>query len=398
MDLFRQRTTQILKRAYGIFKKEKQLLLLIFTLGLFLRILGLLNVTLAGDNLMHWKIAGEIATRGKFPLLGPRASITGDFNLGPFYYYFLAIPYWLGQGNFKIAVVFVSLINSFSIPLLYVASRRWFSKWQSLKISLLFACSAYFLQIQSFPWNPYLMPFFIIFSLYFINKVHEGKFVNFIFLTISYAICLQLHATSIFLLPVFIYLLPVRKIPLRYYLLGLSLFLTMNMPWIWTNLTSNFSQIKAVFVIFGQGRLEQCSLAIWLFHHGHGERCFWYFRNTLFAFRFLTVSLFDLNNVLVALLSLGTVAMYFIKTKFKENRYLFVWLFIPILFFLFYSNSIYLHYFLILTPLPFFLFIKLLSKLEKFGRSGMLIGRTIFILTIMLNIVEYIYSLQFIRG
>jgi 4-amino-4-deoxy-L-arabinose transferase-like glycosyltransferase len=398
MDLFRQGTTKIIIKSRVFLQKEGKVLLIIFVLGLVLRLLGLLNITFAGDNLLHWKIAGEIVNKGMIPLLGPRASLTGDFNLGPFYYYLLAVPYWLGGGNFKMAVIFFAVLNSLSIPLLYVVAKRWFSKLQSFKISLLFACSTYFIQIQSFPWNPYVLPLFIIISLYFIAKIRERKYFYFIFLSISYAICLQLHATAIFLLPILVYLLPLRKIPLKHYFSGLILLLIANSPWIWVNFTTNFSQIKAAELILSSGKIEQCSLIAWLSNHGNGERCFWYFRNTLFAFRFLNTSLFDSNNVLLAIASLILVSLYFIKTKLKENRYLFVWLFAPIFLYLFYSNSIYLHYFLILTPVPFFLLILFLGKVEKKGRNWTLAANCLYLLVIVINLCQYVWSLQFVRG
>jgi hypothetical protein len=398
MDLYRQKTAKIISKIFTFFKKEKNTLLLIFILGLALRLFGVLNITLSGDNLTHWKIAGEIATKGMFPLLGPRASLTGDFNLGPFYYYLLASPYWLGRGDFRVAIIFFAVLNSLSIPLLYLAAKRWFSKHQSMLISLLFASSAYFIQIQSFPWNPYVLPLFIILSLYFVNKVSEKKYINFFFFAISYAICLQLHATAIFLLPVFIYLLPIRKIPLKYYLLAIGTLVVVNLPWVFVNLTSNFSQIKAGLLIFSPIKSEQCSITSWLATHGNGERCFWYFRNTLFAFRFFSVSIFGINSIPLSLLTMTVTALYFIKTRLKENKYLFVWLLTPILLFLFYSNNIYLHYFLILTPVPFFLLMVYLEKLKTRKGRWILIGNLLYSIIILINLCQYVWSLQLIRG
>jgi 4-amino-4-deoxy-L-arabinose transferase-like glycosyltransferase len=398
MDLSRKKTNKVISKIFTFFKKEKNTLFLIFILGLALRLSGVLNITLSGDNLTHWKIAGDIATKGIFPLLGPRASLTGDFNLGPFYYYLLAIPYWLGRGDFRAAIVFFALLNSLSIPLLYFVAKRWFSKYQSMLISLLFACSAYFIQIQSFPWNPYVLPLFIILSLYFINKVSEKKYINFFFFAISYAICLQLHATAIFLLPVFIYLLPIRKIPLKYYLFGIGTLVVVNLPWVFVNLTSNFSQIKAGLLIFSPIKSEQCSITSWLVNHGKGERCFWYFRNTLFAFRLFSVSIFSINSIPLSLLTMTIVALYFIKTRLKENKYLFVWLLTPILLFLFYSNNVYLHYFLILTPVPFFLLMVYLEKLKTRKGRWILSGNLLYSIIILINLYQYVWSLQFIRG
>jgi hypothetical protein len=388
MDLFRQKASHIVKG---------NALLLIFALGLMLRLFGLLDITLAGDNLLHWRIAGDI-TKGIFPLLGPRASLTGDFNLGPLYYYLLAIPYWIGRGDFRVAVIFFAVLNSLSIPLLYLVAKRWFSKTKSLKISLLIAVSAYFIQIQSFPWNPFVLPLFIIISLYFINKTDRKNLHNFIFACFSYAICLQLHATALFLLPVFIYLLPVKIIPLRFYLLGLGAIILFSFPWIFANLTTNFSQLKAAFLILSQGRAEQCSFISWLGNHGNGERCFWYLRNTLFAGRFLAVSVFAFNSIPLALLSLLAVVVYFIKTKFKENQYLLVWLLVPVLLFLFYTNSIYLHYFIILTPVPFLLLIVFLEKLEMRKGKWILTAKLLYLVVIIVNLCQYAWSLQFARG
>jgi hypothetical protein len=389
MDLFRKQTAKILK----YFKKEKRLLILILFLGLILRLFGLLNITLAGDNLLHWKIAGEIATHGFLPLLGPRASITESFNLGPLYYYLLAIPYFLGEGNFKIAIIFFAILNSLSIFVLFYVAKRWFSKIDSLKICLLYAVSSYYVQIQSFPWNPNVLPLFIILCLYFVNKVFEKKFLNIIFFAICFGICLQLHATAIFLLPVFIYLMNFKKVPLKYYLLGGVFIIAVNFPWILVNLTTNFSQIKAAQSIFISTKAEQCSILNWVANHGNGEKCFWYLRNTLLSFRFLTVSIFGINSIPLALLGMGITLWYFVKTQFKENIYLLFWATLIAACFLFYSNNIYLHYFIIMTPLPFFLIVTYFKKIKwKPVVNGL------FISIIIINLIQYFWSLQFLRG
>lgn len=393
MDLNKQKIEFFKK-----WRKEYKLLLLIFLFGLSLRLLGLINISLAGDNLLHWKIAGDIAGKGIFPLLGPKASINANFNLGPFYYYLLSIPYFIGHGNFKVAVVFFSVLSSLSIVLLYFVSLRWFSKKHSLEISLLYATSAYMISIGNFPWNPYILPLFILLSLYFINKIKDGKFYYLSFFSLSYSFCLQAHATSIFLLPVFLYLLPFKKLPAKHIFLSLLTLILANFPWIYFSITTNFSQINAALSIFFQTKNEQCSFSYWFINHGHGEHCFAYFRNTLFAFRFITMSLFNTTNILVVFLSVVIIAAFFIKTKIKENKFLLIWLLIPILIFLTYSNFIYLHYFLILTPLPFFLFVAILSKIEKYNIKELSLSVYVIFLLVIFNIFQYINSLGFPRG
>ncbi len=96
----------------------------LFTIGFLLRVTGLINTTLAGDFHYHWSVAGEIATRQEFPLLGPSASVNDQFHLGPLYYYLLSLPYILGRGNFQVAIIFFSFLNSLSIVVFYAASRN----------------------------------------------------------------------------------------------------------------------------------------------------------------------------------------------------------------------------------------------------------------------------------
>lgn len=377
---------------------KNKLLLLICFIGLSLRLLGLINIKLAGDNVVHWQVAGSIVKEGVFPLLGPSASVNDKFHLGPFYFYLLAIPYLLGQGNFRIAVIFFSLLNTISIFILYLVSTRWFSTRQSLQITALYAFSAYIVSIQNFPWNPYVLPFFIIFSLYLIVKIREGKCFYFPLLCMFFSACLQIHATAVFLLPVFIYLLPIRKIAFKYYVFGLLIFLISISPWLYADLISNFSQTRAALTIFQQGKSQDCSFAAWIVYHGHGEYCFSYFRNTLFAFRLITMSLFNTQNIIFVFLTIFAIALYFWKEKMFRKKLALIWLISQLFLFLFYSSNIYLHYFLILIPIPFFIFVGLLSMLDKIGKRKYFLSNFIFLLILIINIMQYLYSLRFSRG
>lgn len=380
-----------------MFFKDHQILLFICLFGLLLRLLGLINITLTGDFAYHWQVAGDIVTKGVFPLLGPSASVNDSFHLGPFYYYLLAIPYFLGQGNFQSAIIFFSLLNTFSIFLLYYVCKQWFTVSQSLKITALYAFSSYMVSIQSFPWNPYILPFFIIVSMYCLIQIQKKHYLFVPLLFLCCSILIQGHATAIFLLPVFLFLLPIRRIPLQFYIAGIILFLISFAPWIYSDITTNFSQTKAALAIFAPGPEENCSLLHYLEHHGQGERCFSEIRNTLFMSRLFTMSLFTTLNIGVVFVMLLAIPLLLLKVSLPQKRLFVIWLGVPWLFFLLYSSNIYLHYYLILIPIPFLLLVLALEKLNKYGTWGTRINNGGFIVLNLFNIIYYILSLNTMR-
>ena len=362
-----------------------------------LRLLGLTNITLGGDFAYHWSVAGSIVQGKNLPFLGPGASINQSFHLGPFYYYLLAIPYFLGVNNYKIAIIFFSLLSSLSIILLFKLSRKWFGETQSLKIAALYAFSSYMISIGNFPWNAYLVPLMVILCLYFLVKIKEGKLYYIVPLTLTFTLALQSHATTILLAPFILLQIPFRKIKLGVCTLSLILFVLLSLPWFVAELDQNFGQIHELSSTLLSQNTEMCNFGEWLSNHGHGERCFHYFRNTLFIFRLFSMSLFANTDfalaIFIAVLSLYTL----ITTKSKQKKLFILWLSTVFFFYLFYSANIYLHYMLILIPLPYFIFILFLEKIEKLS-YGKLLSKIIFILVVINNLVSFLISLGISRS
>jgi len=286
------------------FFQPTKILLVIFGLGLLLRLLGLINITLAGDFAYHWQQAGQIVSGQNLPLLGPSASMDAKFNLGPFYYYLLAIPYALSGGNYLGAIIFFAIINSVSILGLYQVCKQWFGSIISLKITALYALSSYMIVIQSFPWNPYILPSLTILSLYCLTQIQIDKFKFMPLLFLSLGLSLQAHATAIFLFPGFFLLLPIKKLPIKYLLLGIGIFILTLSPWLYVDLTTNFSQTRAAGQILMPKSGENCALSYYLANHGHGESCFAQIRNSLFVSRLFAMSLFGTTNLIVSFLTM----------------------------------------------------------------------------------------------
>ena len=85
-----------------------------FFIILFLMIIGLLmrtyylhqnNILFGYDQARDAYIASEIA-QGDLKILGPPVSI-GGFYHGVFYYYFIALPYYLSHGNPILPIIFI---------------------------------------------------------------------------------------------------------------------------------------------------------------------------------------------------------------------------------------------------------------------------------------------------
>lgn len=370
---------------------------LLFILALFLRLLGLININLEGDFAYHWKIAGGIIEGKSFPMVGPGASINKNIFLGPIYYYFLSLPYLLGGGNYKAAIIFFSVLNSLSIyPLFYVLKKKIDEK-AAIRIVALYSVSSYLIQVQNFPWNAYELPFFIILSLYFLEKVGEGMVNHLPLLFLSLSFGVQMHATFLFLAPLFLLSIPYKKI--RRSILGLSVGVALLLfsPWIFFEMTHGFIQIKESIKVFFSGS-QGCLFSDWVRNHGHGERCFHYFRNTLFVFRQISMNIFSTRSLSFVFVSLFISLFVLLKNTGKNMKFFAFWILSVVVQFLFYSGNVYMHFFLILVPLPFVFLVLFLREIERKGKWGKVISTVIYLLLINYNIINYLISLTHLRG
>jgi 4-amino-4-deoxy-L-arabinose transferase-like glycosyltransferase len=379
-----------------LLKNPNLILSLIFLLALTFRLLGLTNIRLGGDFAEHWSVAGRIVKGNFFPLLGPSASINPKIHYGPFYYYLLSIPYLLGGGNYKVAIIFFSFINSLSIFPLFYISKKWLGLKSGLKLVTLYAFSSYIIQVQNFPWNPFLIPSLLIFSLYILLKIRE-KHANYLpLLLFLLGLGFSFHATFLFIIPLFLIFIPFKEVPGRVVIISLVAFFLALSPWFYYEIGNNFIQIKETLNVFSPSR-EVCNFSTWIKTHGNGERCFHQIRNTLFIFRLFSQSLFATRNLLFVMVSFLITFYTLIKTKNSQKIFFSVWIFTTFLFFLTYSRNVYLHFFLILIPLPFFILILFLERVERIKRYGIIISGLLFLTIIGWNLIDFINSLSSLR-
>lgn len=366
-------------------KKETKIIFFLLATGLLLRLLGLINIRLGGDFALYWKIAGDIAGLRSFPRFGPAASVNHELFFGPFYYYFLAIPYFLGAGNYKIAIIFFSVIGTLNIYLLYRVGREYFGERIGLVSAALYSFSFYMITVDNFPWNAYSLPLFILLSLFSISQINKGKSAYVILLGVSTGLAIQLHGTAFILLPLIFLLLAYKKISIKYLITGLIILAVLLFPYI--------IQINEIAGIFIKPKLVNCNLIDWLKNHGHGEYCFWWIRNPLFALRFLSTALFGSRNLIMVGLTVMLSVLTFVLERKDKRRFLTLWIGIPVLIFLFYPSNIYLHYFIPLFPAAFFILAEFIVFMNRYGKTGKTVGRLLFYTTIFVNILTYFVSL-----
>lgn len=376
---------------------EKKLLFAVLILGLILRLLGVVNISFSGDFAIHWKKANEILNLETNPFLGPNASINPNLYLGPFYYYLLIIFYLIGKGNFVSAIIFFSIINTFSIFILYKICKNWFTSGTALRITALFSVSSFVIISQNYPWNPHLLILLNLSAVYIIQKISEGKITYLTPLLLIMGLLLQAHATAILLFPFYLYFLPYKKLKLSDFLPGLGLILLTLVPWLLANLYCHNCQINELIKTLQPVSGNSCNFFQWLIKHGNGETCFQFIRNPLFILRLFSTSLFTAKNIIGLILSFLLIIWFIVKHKSKVKQFLLFWFLIPSFLFLFYNKNVYPHYFLIFLPLPFIFFVLFLDDIEKGLKHGKIISGFIYGVSFLANLISYLLSLGSMR-
>jgi len=135
---------------------------------------------------------------GKFTLLGPTASV-GGFFLGPIYYYFTTPFLWLFNYNPVGSSVMVALFGTATVFLVYKIGSEFFGRRVGLMSAFLYSIAPLVIAHSRSSWNPNLVPFFSLLTLYLVYKaVNKNKAKLFILSGILLGITMQLHYLATF--------------------------------------------------------------------------------------------------------------------------------------------------------------------------------------------------------
>ena len=228
------------------------LLILIVFLSIFLRWWGILHGSFAftydvGRDLLAVR---DLVYQHKITLIGPTSG-QGGFFYGPWWYWVLAIPFFLSGGNPTLISIFIALTGTASVLLSYWWGKDILDKNSGLFLAGLFAVVPFFISSTTQIWNPNLLILLTLITLVFlfhINKINSAKLVIFGFLT-TLLIELELVFGSVFMIGLlFSLLLWQRKTFFsRKIFLILAGGLVVEAPRVLIELRHNFLQTKILF-------------------------------------------------------------------------------------------------------------------------------------------------------
>ncbi|MCJ7829634.1 glycosyltransferase family 39 protein [Patescibacteria group bacterium] len=179
------------------------LLILIILLAAFLRFWRLPEyMTFLGDEGRDVLAVKRMIVDHKFRLIGPVTSV-GNMYLGPLYYY-LMLP---AMAVFRLSPVgpaaLVALLGIITTALIYFFGREWVCKKGAIIASFLYAISPVIIIYSRSSWNPNVMPFFALVSVYGLWRVWQKKqfwWLPVIGVTLSFAV--QSHYLGLLLIPI----------------------------------------------------------------------------------------------------------------------------------------------------------------------------------------------------
>lgn len=226
--------------TYFLSKKGKiAVVLLIIALGIFFRSYHFSDwLHFELDQSRDAKII-DLAIKegpGQLPLLGPKAA--GSFlRLGPIFYYFNYFSALIFGNTPSGMAMIIMIFGILAIPAFYLLVRRYFNKWTSISLLLIFSTSLFLIMYSRFSWNPNALPLFTIMTAYSllraVDKEERKRGIWLLLGSFFLAIATQLHFLAFVSVPVIVaaFLLMKRpKIKLAYWIGAIVIILFVNSP------------------------------------------------------------------------------------------------------------------------------------------------------------------------
>lgn len=349
---------------------EAILLIFILLISAFLRLYKIEDyLVFLADEGRDVLVVRRLLLEGDLIFVGPGTSI-GTMYLGPLYYYMMAPALLLANFSPVGPAVMIALLGVLTVFLLWHVSYKWFGKIPAFIASFLYAISPTVIIFSKSSWNPNIMPFFALLSIYSTWKVykqHDFKWI--IVLGISFAFVLQSHYLGLLLLPLLLIYwtytnIKVRNLDkekpgnfLKSSFIGLGLFVLLMSPLVLFDFKHDFRNFRAM-ISFATGSSENYSFTL---------------LDTLKKvpnlLKFVFTRLFTAKNqVLGALfgfgLTLGATLLY-LKKKQTEILLVLLWLLFGVFGLALLRQEVYDHYAGFLFPVPFLLFAGVLKYVTK---------------------------------
>lgn len=344
------------------FFKKNWIILLILLLSAFLRLYRIGEyMTFLGDEGRDAIIVRNLLVDADPILIGPGTSVGGMY-LGPLYYYFMAPFLFLSNFSPVGPAIGVALLGVLTVYLVYLSGRDWFNEKTGYVAAFLFSISPTVIIYSHSSWNPNIMPFFALLSVYSIWRVWKLKEYKWLIATaISFAFVLQSHYLGVLIAPVlFVYWL-LSRVPRRYSLISILLFAFLMFPLLLFDIRHGWMNSKA-FYKFVTVRQETVSIRPWTAI----PKSYPIFEQINASM--LTAKTEPLGQI-VTILIIFSILLVVIerREKLTNSTYymLLLWLVSGIIGFGIYKQHIYDHYFGFMFAVPFLFFGILISKISE---------------------------------
>lgn len=363
----------MVERGLAVFRWEAILIGLILLMASFTRLYKIDQyMTFLGDEGRDAMVVRDMILGKKFTLLGPGTSI-GNMYLGPLYYY-LMIPSLALFGLSPVGpAVAVALLGVATVGLLWWWGRQLFGRASALLISTLYSLAPVVITYSHSSWNPNIMPFFALLTMYGIWKVWRFGYWRWLLISaLAFAFVLNSHYLGLALFPVmalFIFLAPKQKNCKRYLAFGIGLFAILMSPLFFFDLRHDWMNSKNILTFFTN---RQTTVNIKVYKAIPNLWPLWAMVvDSLVAAK---NNLFSVWISVASAIGLGWI----IKTKpAKDFWFVLVWAGTGLVALGLYKQHIYDHYFGFLYPAVFLLLGFILSNLNRylaFGIAVFLIG------------------------
>ncbi len=381
--------------------KKSYAIIIIWAFGFFLR--SYRQSSLLGfyyDQGRDALIATDIITLKNFPAIGPTTGIEGLY-LGPFWFYLLAPAYFISAGSPVFAAIFISFIESLTIPLIYYLVKKYYHRPKlALFIASLWAFSHYIIRSSRWFSNPSPLPTFALLIMLCLLKIFANKKTNYWpLLFFLFGLSLQLEAASaIFFAPIIIIfslsnIKTLKQTKIKTWLLSVSAFIVLLLPQLAFEAKNNFITTKALFG-FISGQVNSSTGQTWAIP----DLNFVLVRLRLF-YRYLSSKL-DTNSGYASIIFSIIFLFGLIKAAKRQShlliRLLFIWFFLPLIALLFFSGNygnLYDYYLTGLYPAFFILFAISAYLIFNSKKPRLLLFLLITILFIHGNFIHIYYYL-----
>jgi len=209
------------------------------------------NYLFGFDQGKHWLAAKSIVVDHKLPLIGDEVGGRGGFFQGPGWYYLLAIPFFLFQGDPYGAIVLMFIMSVAIIVLFLFLFKKYLGERETILGGYFLAISPILIINSRFAWPPFIIPFLTVIYLWFVILVLEKKYYS--ISGLFFIIGLMSHfeiatAGTLFISTVFfLSIIGIKnKIPFFYIIFGAVAFLIPFLPLFIFDFRHDFLNYKGI--------------------------------------------------------------------------------------------------------------------------------------------------------